>query len=207
MDSMMTTYSYSDETAQNTQAYKSHVFVPIVSSSLSSSHYPYIKIREWKKKWEVVHLFLVEQQMPNLDFCICSAWQYMYLVQFAELLTTLEEESVVTFKGVHYNFCFFPSSSDLHEESLAHCHRIQVARYNVISNKLQLYEDNTILQCKLNVQSKEEVGLGFGGPTRDLFASLWNAAYEEYFEGDTVKIPFCSPHQQIQMKQYFRSLG
>ena len=49
MDSMMT-YSYSDETAQNTQAYKSHVFVLIVSSSLSSSHYPYIKIREWKKK-------------------------------------------------------------------------------------------------------------------------------------------------------------
>ena len=102
---------------------------------------------------------------------------------------------------------FFPSSSDLPEESVAHCHRIQVAHYNVISNKLQVYEDNTILQCKLNVQSKGEVGLGFGGPTRDLFASLWNAAYEEYFEGDTVKIPFCSPHQQIQIKQYFRSFG
>ena len=63
----MTTYSYSNETAQNTKAYKSHVFVPTVSSS----HYPYIKIRECKKKWEVVQLFLVEQQMPNLDFCIC----------------------------------------------------------------------------------------------------------------------------------------
>ena len=71
MDSVITTYSYTAETAQNTQTYKSHVFVPIVSSSLSSSHYPYIKIRERKKNWEVEQLFLVEQQMPNLDFCIC----------------------------------------------------------------------------------------------------------------------------------------
>ena len=110
-------------------------------------------------------------------------------------------------RGYITTFVFFPSSSDLPEESLAHCRRIQVARSNVISNKLQLYEDNTILQCKLNVQSKGEVGLGIGGPTRDLFASLWNAAYEEYFEGDTVNIPFCSPHQQIQMKTVFQKFG
>lgn len=31
----------------------------------------------------------------------------MYLVWFADLLNILEEESVVTFKGAHYNFSFF----------------------------------------------------------------------------------------------------
>ena len=110
-------------------------------------------------------------------------------------------------KGYITTFVFLPISSDLPEESLPHCRRIQVARTNVISDMLQLYEDNTIRQCKLNVQFKGEVGLDFGGPTRDLFASLWNAAYEEYFEGDTVKVPFCPPHQQMQMKTVFQKFG
>ena len=106
-------------------------------------------------------------------------------------------------KGYITTFVFFPISSDLPEETLPNCRRIQVARSNVISDMMQLYEDNTIPQCKLNVQFKGEVGLDFGGPTRDLFAALWNAAYEEYFEGDTVKVPFCPPHHQIQMRAVF----
>ena len=61
-------------------------------------------------------------------------------------------------KGYITTFVFLPISSDLPEESLPHCRRIQVACTNVISDMLQLYEDNTILQCKLNVQFKGEVG-------------------------------------------------
>ena len=72
---------------------------------------------------------------------------------------------------------------------------------------LHLYEDKSILECKLNVRFKGEVGLDFGGPTKDLFTSLWNAAYDEYFDGDTVKVPFAPPHQQLQMKAVFQKFG
>jgi len=40
-----------------------------------------------------------------------------------------------------------------------------------------------------------------------LFTSLWNAAYDEYFEGNTVKVPFARPHQQLQMKAVFQKFG
>ena len=51
------------------------------------------------------------------------------------------------------------------------------------------------------------MGLDFGGLTKDLFTSLWNAAYDEYFEGDTVKVPFARTHQQLQMKAVFQMFG
>ena len=72
---------------------------------------------------------------------------------------------------------------------------------------LQLYDDKSILGYTLNVHFEGEVGLDFGGLTKDLFTSLWNAVYEEYFEGDTVKVPFARPHQQLQMKAVFQKLG
>ena len=51
------------------------------------------------------------------------------------------------------------------------------------------------------------MGLDFGGLTKDLFTSLWNAAYDEYFEGETVKVPFARPHQQLQVKAVFQKFG
>lgn len=61
---------------------------------------------------------------------------------------------------------------------------------------------------KLNVTFKGERGLDFGGITEDFFTTFWNAAFDEYFDGDVVKIPLASPINMSLMKhQILPALG
>ena len=72
---------------------------------------------------------------------------------------------------------------------------------------LKLYENISILKCQLSVKFVGEAGLDFGGLTTDLFTSFWDAAFESYFEGDTVKVPFVPPYQQMETRPVFEKLG
>ena len=72
---------------------------------------------------------------------------------------------------------------------------------------MDLYDECTILDYKLNVKFDGESGLDFGGLTTDLFTSFWDAAFEAYFEGDTVKVPFVRPQQQLESRPVFEKLG
>jgi len=72
---------------------------------------------------------------------------------------------------------------------------------------LKLYEDTSIMDCQLNVKFVGEVGLDFGGLTKDALTSFWDAALEKYFEGDVVKVPFVPPSEQFQNRPVFEKLG
>ena len=77
----------------------------------------------------------------------------------------------------------------------------------VLSDVLKLYEDSSILRYRLAVKFDGEAGLDSGGVTKDLFCTFWESAWDKYFDGDSVKVPFVAPQNIASSKSVFQALG
>lgn len=56
---------------------------------------------------------------------------------------------------------------------------------------LDLYKDETIVQKKIKVAFKDELGLD-GGLTKELFSEFWQKIMLEFFKGENRSVPFLS---------------
>lgn len=69
---------------------------------------------------------------------------------------------------------------------------IIIKRENVIEEMLRLYKDETIVQKKVKVTFKDELGLDYGGLTKELFSEFWKKIIPEFFRGENRSVPFLS---------------
>jgi len=69
---------------------------------------------------------------------------------------------------------------------------IIIKRENVIEEMLTLYKDETIVQKKIKVAFKDELGLDYGGLTKELFSEFWKKIMPEFFKGENRSVPFLS---------------
>lgn len=84
---------------------------------------------------------------------------------------------------------------------------VQVARQHVLRDVLELYtSDPSILGQRLVVRFDDEVGEDAGGLTKDLFSTFWEAAFKEYFLGDSIYVPFLPIHRLADSEVY-QTLG
>ena len=72
-------------------------------------------------------------------------------------------------------------------ENILDTQEILVERVNVFEDALKIYEDNSILKCKLYVKFKDEEGYDFNGLTREFFSEFWKKFLETYGKGDSYK--------------------
>lgn len=69
---------------------------------------------------------------------------------------------------------------------------ITVKRENIIEEMLTLYKDETIVQKNIKVTFKDELGLDYGGLTKELFSEFWKKIMPEFFRGENRSVPFLS---------------
>lgn len=85
--------------------------------------------------------------------------------------------------------------------------KVEASRQCILMFMLKLYEDEAVCRSNLCVSFKNELGADLGGVSRDLFSSFWEKAYEAYFDGDIIKVPFIPPHQMSNAQAIFMKLG
>lgn len=86
---------------------------------------------------------------------------------------------------------------------------VHVARQHVLRDVLELYtSDPSILGQRLVVRFDDEVREDAGGLTKDLLSTgcFWEAAFKEYFLGDSIYVPFLPIHRLADSEVY-QTLG
>ena len=110
-----------------------------------------------------------------------------------------------------FRFSLFLDTSQQHENNhvkgLQSIREVRVRRETIVDDVLDLFGDPTILQCSLAVTFDDETGLDFGGLTQELFSTFWDAVWDNYFEGETAKVPFVPPQSIGNSKPAFQAIG
>lgn len=71
---------------------------------------------------------------------------------------------------------------------------LQISRSNILSEMIKLYTDNSnILEKRLCVQFKGELGADESGLTKELFSLFWEECFLQYFEGESQSVPRVDP--------------
>ncbi|KAF5274852.1 hypothetical protein FQR65_LT16861 [Abscondita terminalis] len=67
---------------------------------------------------------------------------------------------------------------------------LEVNRETIMAQMLELYKNETLHQKSLKVVFKDEIGLDYGGLTKELFTVFWKQCQIEYFRGENIGVPF-----------------
>ena len=82
-----------------------------------------------------------------------------------------------------------------------------VKRSNVLKSMLNLYSSHEVCYTKLVVGFEDEKAADAGGVTRELFSCFWTEAYQHYFNGEILKVPFIPPSRLCEDQSVFMALG
>ena len=83
----------------------------------------------------------------------------------------------------------------------------EVARNSVVPTLLKKYDNPIILGRRLHVEFEDEIGIDAGGLTKDLFMSFWEAAFQLFFIGQGVFVPFLPVHRYGEAHAIFAPTG
>lgn len=72
--------------------------------------------------------------------------------------------------------------------------QVLVSRENLFEQALDIYKDESILECRLYVAFKDEDGDDFAGLTREFFSLFWKSFFNHYCKGHTIQ--FIELHPQ-----------
>ena len=84
---------------------------------------------------------------------------------------------------------------------------IQVSRPSVFEDLLKYYEDDTMADSTIQVTFNNEKGQDYGGLTQDVFSAFWEQAFQKFFDGEVVKVPFVAPSELHQVRGTFEAMG
>ncbi|XP_071175740.1 uncharacterized protein [Mytilus edulis] len=84
--------------------------------------------------------------------------------------------------------------------------QVQVRRSHIIEDMLNIYTDTNVVRSRLHVKLIGEGGSDWGGVSRDVFTTFWNAASSAFFQGDSVHVPYL-PLVNMENENKFLLLG
>ena len=84
--------------------------------------------------------------------------------------------------------------------------KTQVSRRSAMDDLLKHYENETVTSSRIHVTFNNEIGEDHGGLTQDLFSAFWDQAFEKFFDGDVVKVPFVPPSDLQSVRGTFETM-
>ncbi|XP_052060186.1 uncharacterized protein LOC127700661 isoform X1 [Mytilus californianus] len=84
--------------------------------------------------------------------------------------------------------------------------QVQVRRSHIIEDMLNIYTDANVVSSRLHVKLIGEGGSDWGGVSRDVFTTFWNATSSAFFQGDSVHVPYL-PLVNMENENKFLLLG
>lgn len=67
---------------------------------------------------------------------------------------------------------------------------IEVDRTAILSEMLHLYKNEQLVQKSVQVIFKGEIGVDYGGLTKELFTEFWKQCEADYFRGEQCLVPY-----------------
>lgn len=69
---------------------------------------------------------------------------------------------------------------------------LEINRDSIVPQMLELYKDDELVLKSIKVVFTGEIGLDYGGLSKELFTTFWKECRSEYFRGENAIVPFLS---------------